>query len=127
MMLKSQAPPEIVPFTKVPKSFFKSVLPNLSGAEVMVLLVLIDKTCGFHKEEDAISISQFAKASGLAHSTVSVALEKLIEKKYICVRAGKKYKGQEKIYTYTPPEDKPLLRSVVGGRKTNNQLIEEML
>ena len=114
-------------YTKIPNSFFRCVLPNLSGSEVAVCLVVINKTYGWQKPEDSISYSQFCKATGLATSTVEAAVSSLLHKGYISRRSGKRYKGLEQIYWFNPPEDKPKLSSIQGGRKSNNDMIKDML
>lgn len=44
--------------TAVPNDFFDTLAPQLSEAELRVLLYIIRRTCGFHKQADAISLNQ---------------------------------------------------------------------
>jgi len=45
-------------YTPVPDELFDEQLPDLSGAELKVLLYVIRRTFGFKRESDNISISQ---------------------------------------------------------------------
>jgi hypothetical protein len=45
-------------FTSVPDDLFDELLPDLTGAELKVLLYIIRRTYGFKKESDPISLSQ---------------------------------------------------------------------
>lgn len=58
---------------------------RISGEEWMVLWVIIRKTYGWRKKEDRISLSQFAKVTGLKRQTASRAINKLASKKIIGV------------------------------------------
>jgi phage replication O-like protein O len=58
---------------------------RISGEEYQVLWVILRKTYGWHKKEDRISFSQFAKLTGLKRPTVARAIRKLLSKKIIDV------------------------------------------
>jgi hypothetical protein len=45
-------------YTPVPDELFDEQLPDLSGAELKVLLYIIRRTFGFKKERDNISLNQ---------------------------------------------------------------------
>src|SRR4028118_1479580 len=45
-------------YTPVPDELFDEQLPDLSGAELKVLLYVIRRTFGFKRESDTISLSQ---------------------------------------------------------------------
>jgi replication protein O len=45
-------------YTQVPDELFDELLPELSGAELKVLLYIIRRTFGFKRERDSISLSQ---------------------------------------------------------------------
>ena len=45
-------------YTPVPDELFDEQLPDLSGAELKVLLYIIRRTFGFKKESDNISLNQ---------------------------------------------------------------------
>ena len=56
---------------------------RIPGAEWQVLLVVLRKTYGWHKLEDAISLSQFAELTGLDRSNVVRALKGLVSKEIL--------------------------------------------
>ena len=82
-------------YTQVPDILFDEQLPDLSGAELKVLLYIMRRTFGFKKEADNISLNQIAtgivtregtvldRGTGLSKSTVQVALKGLIEKRIV--------------------------------------------
>lgn len=61
-------------------------MTHLSGNEWQVLWVVLRKTWGWHKKEDAISITQFQKATKLSRPSVTEALDKLVGKKVLVVK-----------------------------------------
>ena len=68
-------------FTPIPNTLLERLVEQrLSGSEFKVLLVVLRKTIGFHKEEDVISLSQFQKLTNLPRWTVWQAIEKLVSK-----------------------------------------------
>jgi phage replication O-like protein O len=58
---------------------------RLSGEEWQCLIVIFRKTYGWGKKEDSISLSQFAKLTGMKRQNVARALKKLSSKKMIGV------------------------------------------
>jgi hypothetical protein len=78
--------------TAVPNDLFDLLAPDLSEAELRVLLYIIRRTCGFHKEADAISISQLMhgitnqagrvldRGTGLSKPSVLTGIRNLVEK-----------------------------------------------
>jgi hypothetical protein len=57
--VRSKFPPFAGPnFTQVPDALFDLLLPELTGAELKVLLYIIRRTFGFKREADDISLSQ---------------------------------------------------------------------
>ena len=79
--------------TRVPNELFDKLLTRLTGAELKVLLVVIrqtlgwiDKRTGKPKEWDWISISFFAKKTGLSNKAIGSAIANLIVKQLILVK-----------------------------------------
>jgi Bacteriophage replication protein O len=82
-------------YTQVPDILFDEQLPDLSGAELKVLLYIMRRTFGFKKEADNISLNQIAtgiitregtvldRGTGLSKSTVQVALRGLTKKRIV--------------------------------------------
>ena len=82
-------------YTPVPDELFDEQLPDLSGAELKVLLYVIRRTFGFKRESDTISISQMLgglhtydgrqldRGVGLTKKTLLLAIKSLEEKNII--------------------------------------------
>lgn len=82
-------------YTQVHDQLFDEHLPDLSGAELKVLLYIIRRTFGFKKESDNISLNellhgittraaaQLDRGTGLSRSTLIEALKGLVEKGHI--------------------------------------------
>jgi hypothetical protein len=82
-------------YTQVPDQLFDELLPNLSGAELKVLLYIIRRTFGFKKDSDSISLHQICRGittadgrvldqgTGLHESTVLTALKGLVAQNII--------------------------------------------
>lgn len=69
-------------YTKTPNFIFE-IMPQLSPAEFKVIMVVVRQTFGFHKERDAISLSQFMSMTSLSRQGVINAIASLIEKGFI--------------------------------------------
>ena len=95
-------------YTPVPDELFDEQLPDLSGAELKVLLYIIRRTFGFKKESDNISLNQLLhgittkedivldRGTGLSKKTLLDTIRHLIEKNLIISeRRRSKEKGDE--------------------------------
>jgi hypothetical protein len=95
-------------YTPVPDELFDKQLPDLSGAELKVLLYIIRRTFGFKKESDNISLNQLLhgittkedivldRGTGLSKKTLLETIKNLIEKNLIISeRRRSKEKGDE--------------------------------
>jgi len=95
-------------YTPVPDELFDEQLPDLSGAELKVLLYIIRRTFGFKKESDNISLNQLLhgittkenlvldRGTGLSKKTLLETIKNLIEKNLIISeRRRSKEKGDE--------------------------------
>ena len=71
--------------TQVSNDFIEQHMKKLTGAEVKVFLAICRKTIGWHKDTDAISISQIASLTGLSDKPITSATSKLIERGLILV------------------------------------------
>ena len=78
----------------VPNSFQISnvivddLLSSLTGNELKCYLLIVRKTRGWHKESDAISISQFEQATGISNRVVVAACKSLVQKGLIIQSVG---------------------------------------
>jgi hypothetical protein len=110
-------------YTPVPDELFDEQLPDLSGAELKVLLYIIRRTFGFKKESDNISLNQLLhgittkedvvldRGTGLSKKTLLETLKNLVEKNLIISeRRRSKEKGDEPT-TYR--------LNIVGSREKN--------
>ena len=82
-------------YTQVPDELIDELLPDLSGAELKVLLYIIRRTFGFKKDSDNISLSQICngitthdgrvldRGTGLNKDTVTRAIKRLEDDGYI--------------------------------------------
>jgi phage replication O-like protein O len=95
-------------YTPVPDELFDEQLPDLSGAELKVLLYIIRRTFGFKKESDNISLNQLLhgitttegivldRGTGLTKKTLLETIKSLVEKKLIIAqRRRSEEKGNE--------------------------------
>ena len=82
-------------YTQVPDELFDELLPELSGAELKVLLYVIRRTFGFKRDSDSISLSQMLngvrtrdgaaldRGAGVSKPTLLQALRSLEERQII--------------------------------------------
>ncbi len=95
-------------YTPVPDELFDEQLPDLSGAELKVLLYIVRRTFGFKRESDNISLSQMLnglrtrdgrvldRGVGLSKKTLLQAIKSLEEQNIILTqRRRSEEKGDE--------------------------------
>lgn len=95
-------------YTPVPDTLFDELLPDLSGAELKVLLYVMRRTMGFKKDSDTISLGQICagittregrrldRGTGLSRSTAVAAIRSLEEwGMIVCVRNRSEARGLE--------------------------------
>ena len=95
-------------YTPVPDELFDEQLPDLSGAELKVLLYVVRRTFGFKRESDNISLSQMLnglrtrdgrvldRGVGLSKKTLLQAIKSLEEQNIILTqRRRSQEKGDE--------------------------------
>lgn len=83
-----------------PNSIIDELLPELSHSELKCYLCVLRKTKGWNKEEDAISVSQFMKVTGLSNKAVISACESLVEREILERKSGNRNTGTYSIKTY---------------------------
>jgi len=85
-------------YTQIPNWYLDEVIPKLkAGASVRVLLLILRKTYGWHKEQDAISFSQFQKLCDLACDSVTNAIKEL--ETLNIIRVERHGKGKISVYS----------------------------
>jgi phage replication O-like protein O len=108
--------------TQIPNDVFDSLMPQLSGGELKVLLYICRRTFGFQKDSDHISLSQIAHGittktgrvldhgTGLCKRRVITALKALEKKNIITITREIDDTGLHAINTYRlniAPADRP--------------------
>lgn len=74
-------------YTQVPNWMLAKLYKNdLTGRELKVLLYLIRKLIGFHKESDKIPYRQIAEATGIDRNNVMKVVQSLEKKGWVSVR-----------------------------------------
>jgi hypothetical protein len=110
-------------YTQVPDELFDELLPELTGAELKILLYVVRRTLGWKKDGDYISLTQLTRGirradgtvtdrgTGLSRETAVTAARELVRRGYLAVRAGRR--GNLSYYSLRWAVDKPV-DGVVG-------------
>jgi hypothetical protein len=121
-------------YTQVPDELFDELLPDLSGAELKVLLYIIRRTFGWKKDRDSISLSQMLngvrsrngdgldRGAGVSKPTLLQALRSLEERGIIeTERRRSAEKGDEPtVYMLRFAEERE------GGQKPRHPLVNKL-
>jgi phage replication O-like protein O len=98
--------------TQIPNDIFDSLMPQLSGGELKVLLYICRRTFGFQKDSDRISLAQIAhgittkagrvldSGTGLCKRRVITALKALEKKNIISITREVDETGLNAVNTY---------------------------
>lgn len=70
-------------YTQVPNAFMDEHFLQLSLCELRIMIVLMRKILGWHKQADRISISQLSKKTKMSESSVCSTLRSLIKKGFV--------------------------------------------
>ena len=106
---------------------------RISGEEWQCLLVIMRKTYGWHKKEDAISLSQFVELTGLKKPNVIRATRKLLSKKIISIinidnAPSQVYKINKDYDKWLPLSKKiTLSKKIIGVIKKDNPSLSKMI
>lgn len=74
---------EVPNHTQTPNSFFAAMPKIRSAAELKIVLAVIRRTFGWHKESDKISLTQLQEDTGLTRESVSQGIQNALSHKYI--------------------------------------------
>jgi len=107
-------------FTATPNLFLDN-LYLFPPSEGYVLLTIIRKTIGWHKEWDRISLSQLSKITGLTKRTIQKSTARLVKKGFILRCGG----GKKKAYQYYFNYEK--LKECVEKTEENSAKVESEL
>ena len=110
-----------------PNSIIDELLPELSHSELKCYLCVLRKTKGWNKEEDAISVSQFMKVTGLSNKAVISACESLVEREILERKSGDRNTGIYSIKTYktTTSEKSSLVKNFPATSEKSSQVNSE--
>ena len=110
-----------------PNSIIDELLPELSHSELKCYLCVLRKTKGWNKEEDAISVSQFMKVTGLSNKAVISACESLVEREILERKSGDRNTGIYSIKTYktTTSEKSSLVKNFPSTSEKSSQVTNE--
>lgn len=110
-----------------PNSIIDELLPELSHSELKCYLCVLRKTKGWNKEEDAISVSQFMKVTGLSNKAVISACESLVEREILERRSGDRNTGIYSIKTYktTTSEKSSLVKNFPATSEKSSPVTSE--
>jgi phage replication O-like protein O len=84
-------------YTQTPNCLFSHWIKVLKEVELKVLLIIMRKTFGWHKEKDRISLSQLSSLTGCSETNVLNAVRNLIKKGLIRKEVRGK-RGKQKTY-----------------------------
>lgn len=76
-------------FIQIPNEVFKTANRCLKGNMKGLLFAIAEKTYGYNKQEDDLTIGQISECAGIRRSEGSPAFHALLEKKVISSRPGK--------------------------------------
>lgn len=112
----------IVNSFQLPNSVVDELLADLTGAELKCYLYVLRKTKGWNKEEDAISVNQFMKVTGLSNRKVIDACERLVELGLLEQKIGSnKIKVfSVKDYKTSSSEESSLVKKVHSGSEESS-------
>ena len=95
-------------YTQVPDELFDILLPDLTEAELKVLLYIIRRTLGSKKEWEQITIKEIGEKCGKGKMSILRAIKSLKQKNYINVTEQRDDKGRNTANLYS-------LRKEPGG------------
>ncbi len=112
----------IVNSFQLPNLVIDELLADLTGAELKCYLYVLRKTKGWNREEDAISVSQFMKVTGLSNRKVIDACERLVELGLLEQKIGSnKIKVfSVKDYKTSSSEESSLVKKVHSGSEESS-------
>jgi Bacteriophage replication protein O len=99
-------------YTPTPDALFDELAPNLTEAELRVLLYIIRRTFGFKRDADAISLSQLVSGittkdgrvldhgTGMSRPGVTKGVKGLVEKGVIIVEKVMDERGENQVNVY---------------------------
>lgn len=90
-------------YTQVPNALF-DLMPLMGTAELKVVMTAVRQTFGYHRESDAISLTQFEKATGLSRQGVIDGIAAAIERG-VMLETGTGKRGVKRYRLLVKPVD----------------------
>ena len=111
--------PKISPpnHTQTPNDLFDQWLPHLNESELKVILVIIRKTFGWHKQRDRISLSQMEALTGHCKKHICKAIASLQEKGFIIKEIEGILGKEEVFFSLNVSEESEIKEISTGGLK----------
>lgn len=93
-------PIELPQYTQIPNVIFDEWMQHLSAAELQIIMIVCRKTFGWHKDQDAISYSQFAEILNVDKAHVIRVIKRLVDKGFLVkkVRVAPDGNAQANVY-----------------------------
>lgn len=114
---------------QVPNALVDELLCDLSGSELKCYLLVVRKTVGWQKDSDAISISQFVKATGLSNRAVVDACDSLVKKGLLHLNGtgarGVRFYSVDLCKKFTSEESSPVKFFPVTSEKSSQVTSEK--
>jgi phage replication O-like protein O len=119
--------------TPVPDEVFDVLMPQLSGAELKVLLYICRRTFGFKKESDNISLQQIAtgittrdgrvldRGTGLCLTSITTAISSLEQKEIIVREKNRSVEKGFEASTYSLKFAEPISKNQTGATPKNGE------
>ena len=70
-------------FTQIPNEIFDDFMPTMGPNAFKVLCLVARRTFGYHRQSDSLSLADIATGTGMAKSTVQVAVSFLVDEGFI--------------------------------------------
>lgn len=91
--MRQSRPDVISMYTKLPNVFVDNWIQRLAPTAVVIYLAILRQTTGYHREADAISISQLAKKTGMCKNSILRSI-KILEANGLILREQTIIAGQ---------------------------------
>ena len=122
------ANPQPTHFTRISNEIMEHLaLSRISGREWQILLVIFRKTYGFQKKSDFISMSQFAKLTGMKRPDVAEQIKNLLGKSLIGVTQNPNSNGINSYIFQKDWEQWKVLPKKQGVRENPNRVLGKTL
>jgi len=114
-------------YTQTPNLFLDEHLPEMGHAETKVVLAVIRKTFGWHKDEDRISVSQFEELTGLSRQGVQNGIKDAMQRGVLGrVEEGQGYRYYLVVNEVEHPDDEVCNEVERGMQRSRTEVCNEV-